>query len=97
MSPITAEELMHVEVSPSVENFMKSHGTTHLKLIDQWLKEPEYRDNYQLLIQELAYAYQNHARPTVAQRILGRLAVIRRRQEKASLTVHFSGDDDVLS
>ena len=87
------DDLMVHEVSPKTAEWMRKHGRSHVTLIRQWQEDTEMRDSIDFLTQQLAYAIQSHSKDTVAMRILGRISVLRRKQEKLSVKSNFVNSD----
>lgn len=81
---ITIEKLLQLDIDPQVAEFMRHHGTNHQKLVDYWGENPEdaFTDDFDTLLQCLAYAVQNQTPSVpVVMRILGRVRATRQVRE----------------
>ena len=74
-------ELEQVRISHIVMEFMSSSGRSHVVLLKAWKRNPDMADNYENLLEQLAFAVQNKYPSTVVDRILGRISVVRRTKE----------------
>lgn len=75
------KDLEHTLIKPEVTEFMSTSGRSHVVLLKSWRLNPDMSDNYDNLVDQLAFAVQNKYPFTVVDRILGRISVVRRSAE----------------
>ena len=69
-------------VKPEVAAWMKKYGTNHVTLLNQWKEDEAMHGDYDLLLDQLAYALQQRLGKVVIERILGRIKKVRATLEK---------------
>ena len=92
---INFEEMKTAPIGENAANFMGVNGGSHVTLLKAWERQPEFRDDLDLLRKCLTYAVQNNQKSS-AQRILGRYQKLRSQAEKAAMGRVLNPVDDCL-
>lgn len=78
-----------VEVSEEVKDFMKTFGSNHAMLYKGWEIHPSFRNVKRLLIEQLALTVNDKKNRYMADRILGRIRVLERKEDSRWLDKMF--------
>jgi hypothetical protein len=90
------DDIKKTQISEEVVDWMKKYGGNHVSLTKQWKEDIQMHEDYDLLLQQLAYNLVNSNSVAVRSRILGRLRIVRNKMENDSLSVETVEMPDVL-